>query len=826
MKTVIVGGVAGGASAAARLRRLDENAEIVMFERGEYISYANCGLPYYIGQTIKERDSLLVQTPEAMKDMFNIDVRINSQVKAIDRDKKEVIVMNLVTGDQYRESYDKLVLSPGAMPVKPPIPGIDLENIYTLRTVPDTDAIKEAVDKGRPDKAVVVGGGFIGLEMAENLHSRGIDVTVVEAADQVMAPIDYEMACMVHNHIMSKGVKLYLKDGVKAFHREGNGVNVELQSGKRVGADMVILAIGVKPDVALAADAGLETGQRRGIKVNSYLQTSDPDIYAVGDAIEVNDFVNGGDTVIPLAGPANKQGRIAANNIYGAGEKYRGTQGTSVVKVFDLTVAATGNSEKLLQRVGMDYRKSYTESNSHAGYYPGAFPMNVKLLYAEDGRVLGAQIVGYDGVDKRIDVLAAAIRFGKTVYDLEELELAYAPPYSSAKDPVNMAGYVAANHLKGDMDIIYWDQVDRLERESSFLLDIRVPEEVRTGSIEGSVNIPLNQLRDRISEIPGDKEIIVYCQIGLRAYFAYRILTQKGYKNVRNLSGGYKLYKAVKQAEKNLKGQSGEGSGKTAGTAGEGAEGGSVEQDADAVVRLNACGLSCPGPIMQVYKAIQSMEEGQVLEVTATDPGFVNDIRQWCDSTGNTLLGSGKDQKSFFAKIRKGCAEKDMRTGACEVPGSTDNKTLVVFSGDLDKAIASFVIANGAAAMGRKVTMFFTFWGLNILRKDRLVNVEKGFMDKMFGRMMPRGSKKLGLSNMNMAGLGSRLIRKVMRDKNISSLEELIEQAKENGVRLMACNMSMDVMGIMREELIDGIEVGGVAAYLGEAEKANVNLFI
>ena len=553
MKIVIVGGVAGGASAATRLRRLDENAQIVLFERGEHISYANCGLPYYIGGTIKEREALLVQTPRAMKDKFNIDVRVQSEVTAIDRKNKTVSVTDLRTGKRYDESYDKLILSPGAAPVRPPIPGIEQEGIFSLRTVPDTDAIKEAVDKGKPSEAVVVGGGFIGLEMAENLHSRGIKVTIVEAADQVMAPIDYEMACIVHRHILSKGLKLYLKDGVKAFRKEGKRVKVELQSGKLLAADMVILAIGVRPDVSLAKDAGLEIGERRGIKVNSYLQTSDPDIYAVGDAIEVKDFINGSDTVIPLAGPANKQGRIAANNIYGAGEQYHGTQGTSVVKVFDLTVAATGNSEKTLKGMGMDYRKSYTESDSHAGYYPGASPLNIKLLFAPDGKVLGAQVVGYEGVDKRIDVLASAIRFGRTVYDLEELELAYAPPYSSAKDPVNMAGYVAANCLKGDMKIIHWDQVDQLDRDKVFILDVRPPEETSTGSIEGSMNIPLNDLRARIDEVPRDKEIVVYCKVGLRAYIAYRMLVQKGFRNVKNLSGGYQLYQAVKQAEEALK---------------------------------------------------------------------------------------------------------------------------------------------------------------------------------------------------------------------------------------------------------------------------------
>jgi len=558
MKVVIIGGVAGGASAAARLRRLDESVDIVMFEKGEYISFANCGLPYYIGETIEERDALLVQTPEKMKNRFNIDVRVKSEVLKIDRENKEVVVKELSTGEEYREKYDKLILSPGAFPLKPPIPGIDSKNIFTLRNIPDTDAIKDFVDNKRPKRAVVVGGGFIGLEMAENLYDRGVDVTVVEMANQVMAPVDYEMASIIHGHIISKGVKLYLEDGVKAFEDNASSTDIILQSGKRIRADIIILSIGIKPDIKLAQEAGIEIGERRGIRVNSYLQTSDPDVYAIGDAIEVKDFVNEGNTLIPLAGPANKQGRIAANNICGYEEEYKGTQGTAVVKVFDITVASTGNNEKTLKRLGIEYRKTITDSNSHAGYYPGAFPMTIKLLYTPEGKILGAQIVGYEGVDKRIDVLATAIRFGKSVYDLEELELAYAPPYSSAKDPVNMAGYTASNYLKGDMDVIHFEQIDDIDMDKTFILDVREPEERETGYIKGSVNIPLDQLRNRIHEVPLDKEIVVYCKIGLRAYIAYRILARNGYRNVKNLTGGFKLYDAVKKAEKDLKNQDGE----------------------------------------------------------------------------------------------------------------------------------------------------------------------------------------------------------------------------------------------------------------------------
>lgn len=827
MKVIIIGGVAGGASAAARLRRINEEARIIMFERGEYISFANCGLPYYIGGTIEERDALLVQTPEEMKARFNIDIRVNSEVLLIDRENKKVLVRDLKTGKDYQESYDKIVLSPGTYPLKPPIPGIESKNIYTLRNIPDTDAIKETIDLRKPERAVVVGGGFIGLEMAENLHARGIDVTIVEMADQVMPPLDSEMASIVHEHILSKGVKLFLEDGVKAFREEGDSTVVVLQSGREISADIVILSIGVRPEVKLAKEAGLEIGERGGIKVNSYLQTSDPDIYAIGDAVEVKDFVNGSSTLIPLAGPANKQGRTAANNICGYREEYKGTQGTAIAKVFDLTVAATGNSEKILKKLGIEYRKTVTDSDSHAGYYPGAFPMTIKLLYTPEGRILGAQIVGYNGVDKRIDVLAAAIRFGKSIFDLQELELAYAPPYSSAKDPVNIAGYTASNYLKGLMDVIHWDEIDGLAQEKTFILDVREPDARQAGYIKGSVNIPLSQLRDRIDEVPRDKNIVVYCKIGLTAYIACRMLAQKGYTNVKNLSGGFKLYNAVKQAQKKLEEQY---------------TGQNISANADKKkkreqlegdmmvsgkrVKLNACGLSCPGPVMKVYKAMEELSQGDVLEVYATDPGFLNDIKNWCESTGNMLLESGRDEKGFYAHIRKGPIESVEQAGSHVQGIKNDGKTIVVFSGDLDKAIASFIIANGAAAMGKKVTMFFTFWGLNILRKEEQVRVNKGLMDRMFGMMMPRGSKKLGLSKMNMGGIGARLIRKVMKDKNVSSLEELIDQARGNGVRLVACNMSMDVMGIKREELIDGIEVGGVAAYLGEAEKSNVNLFI
>lgn len=542
MKVLIIGGVAGGASAAARLRRLCEDAEIIMFERGEHISFANCGLPYYIGQKIKDREKLLVQTPAGMGARFNLDIRIKSEVVKIDREKKQVEVRDHIKQENYLESYDYLLLSPGAEPIVPPIPGLEKANAFSLRSLEDTDRIVSVLKGSDMKEAVIVGGGFIGLEMAENLAHIGINVQIVEASSQVMGPLDPEMANIVHRHLKEKGVGLYLNNGVAAFDIKEGKTMIRLADDQVIETDAVILAIGVRPDTRLASDSGLELGARGTIKVNERLQTSDPGIYAVGDAIEVVDFVNGGAAYIPLAGPANRQGRIAADNIAGRSQTYKGTQGTSIAKVFDLTVACTGNNEKTLSRLKIKYKKSYTNSASHAGYYPGAIPMNLKLLFDQEGKILGAQIVGVKGVDKRIDVLATAIRAGLTVYDLEELELAYAPPFSSAKDPVNVAGFVAANILKEDVQVIHWHEIAARDVDTSFLLDTSTREEYEKGHIEGAVNIPLHELRKRINEIPVGKEIIIYCKSGLRSYIGSRILKQKGFKSVKNLSGGYNIY--------------------------------------------------------------------------------------------------------------------------------------------------------------------------------------------------------------------------------------------------------------------------------------------
>lgn len=831
MKTIIVGGVAGGASTAARLRRMDEKSQIIMIERGEYISFANCGLPYYIGGTIEKRDDLLLQTPEDMNKRFDIDVRVKNEVIDIDKENKEITIKDLNTNKEYKESYDNLVLSPGSTPLKPPIKGIEAKNIFLLWNIPDTDNIKNYMDNKNPKRAAVIGGGFIGLEMAENLHDKGMEVSIVEMADQVMAPVDKEMAQITHNHIRSKNVKLILEDGVKEFvYNNDETTTIVLQSGKKVEADIIILSIGIRPNSELAKSAGLKTNARGGIIVDEYLRSSDENIYALGDVIEVIDFNTKEKTMVPLAGPANKQGRIVANNIAGKDEKYEGTQGTSIAKVFDLTVANTGINEKTLKKNALKYKEDYfvalIHSKSNAGYYPGAIPMTIKLIFDKVGKILGSQIVGYNGVDKRIDVIATAIRFNGTIYDLKKLELAYAPPYSSAKDPVNMAGFTAENILKGIVDVINFEEIKDLDLNNTIILDVREDIETQLGSIENSINIPIDELRDRLDEIDKDKEIIVYCAIGVRGYIAARILTQNGFKNVKNLNGGYSTYSCMNCNDDDCAIESCNTDinydkyGNPEITK-------NIEEKEIKTIKLNACGLQCPGPIMQVFEKMKELENGDILEVEATDPGFMSDIKTWANKTGNTLVKTEKREKSFAALLKKGKNKSKSKVQDEQVNiEKRHDKSMVVFSGDLDKAIASFIIANGAASMGRDVTMFFTFWGLNILRKDEKVHTDKGFMDKMFAKMMPRGSKKLGLSRMNMAGMGSKMIRKVMNDKNIDSLEDLISKAMENGVNVVACAMSMDVMGIKEEELIDGVEIGGVANYLGAAEDSDVNLFI
>ena len=814
MNYLIIGGVAGGATVAARLRRMDEKANIILFERGKYVSYANCGLPYYIGDTINNREKLFVQTAKGFTDRFRIDIRTEQEVTAIRPDKKEVEIKNLSTGETYTETYDKLVLSPGAEPLRPGIEGIGSKKIFTLRNVPDTDTIKNYVNTENPKRAIVVGGGFIGLEMAENLHDLGIQVDVVEMANQVMAPLDFSMAAIVHRQLTDKGVGLHLEDGVSRFEEKDGGVTVHLRSGKQIATDMVLLSIGVRPETKLAKDAGLAIGERGGIAVNDYMQTSDADIYALGDAVEVRHLVTGQPALIPLAGPANKQGRIVADNIvFGNKKKYPGSIGTSIAKVFDLTVAAAGANAKLLQQNNIPYISSYTHGASHAGYYPGAVPLSIKILFApENGKLLGAQIVGFNGVDKRIEMLAQVIQRGGTVHDLAELEHAYAPPYSSAKDPVNMAGFVAENILNKKSRIIQWRELAELPADT-IRIDVRTHDEYKLGTIPGFINIPVDELREHLDELPKEKPIVVTCAVGLRGYLAYRILVQNGFKHVRNLSGGYKTWSVATAPIKEIVSHKPE--------IPESTSYGNSDSQIN-LLKVDACGLMCPGPVMQLKKNYEALKIGEQLQITATDQAFGKDVTSWCKMTGAELVALENKNGVVAATIRK-----QEKTASCEISrNNADNKTLIVFSDDLDKALASFVIANGAASTGKKVTMFFTFWGLNVIKKQHKPTVTKDIFGKMFGWMLPTHSGKLKLSKMNMGGAGSWMMRLIMKRKRIDSLESLIQKAIDNGVEMIACTMSMDVMGVQKEELMDNVTLGGVASYLERAEEANVNLFI
>ena len=543
MKYIIVGAVAGGASTAARLRRMDEHAEIIIFEKGAYISYANCGLPYYIGNVITDRNKLFVQTAASFHQRFNIDVRVQTEVTAIDPASKTITAKDQITGEVYNESYDKLVLSPGAEPIRPPFPGINNEGIFTLRNVIDTDYIKSYIQQKNVKKAVVIGAGFIGLEMAESLHGIGLHVSIIEMGNQILAPLDFPIAAIVQQHIRSKNVDLRLNTAVTSFTKEADQLTVHLKSGDMIDADIVILSIGVKPDTRLALAAGLKIGDAKGIWVNEYLQTSDANIYAVGDAIEFKNPITEQSMITYLAGPANKQGRICANNIVlGNVQKYNGSINTAIVKVFDMTVATAGTASKYLTTANINHIVSTTHNGSHAGYYPGAKQMSIQIAFSpEDGRLFSAQIAGFDGVDKRIDVLSSAIRRNSTIYELTEFEHAYAPPYSSAKDPINMAGFVAENILLKRLNIFYWNELPKISKDD-LLLDVRRADEFAAGKIANAMNIPVDEIRSRLHEIPKDKQIYIYCEAGLRGYLAQRILLQNGFDKVSNLSGGYYLW--------------------------------------------------------------------------------------------------------------------------------------------------------------------------------------------------------------------------------------------------------------------------------------------
>ena len=807
-KVLIVGGVAGGASTATRLRRLDESLEIVIFEKGEYVSFANCGLPYYIGDIIQNRESLLVQTPESLKVRFNLDVRVNSEVVGVNGKDKKVKVKTK-NGEEYEEIFDFLVLAPGAKPIFPAIKGIENKKIFTLRNINDMDKIKSEIKNNAIKKAVVVGGGYVGIETAENLKHLGIDTTLVEAAPHILAPFDSEISNILEYELVNNGINLMISEKVVEFQEDANKIIIKLESGKSVTTDMVILSIGVSPDTKFLEGSGINLGERGHILVNENLETNIDGVYALGDSILVKNYITNQNVGIQLAGPANRQGRIVAGNIVGRNEKYKGSLGTAIIKIFELTGASTGLNERSLKQLNITYEKIYLHPNNHAAYYPGASPITIKALYSKENRqILGAQAVGISGVDKFIDVIATTIKFKGTIDDLTELELAYAPPFLSAKSPANMLGFIGKNIEDKLLEQVFMEDLKNYNEKEIIILDLREKLELISGKFDNSINIPLSELRKRYIELSKDKEIWTYCAVGLRGYIATRFLAQKGYR-VKNLAGGIKIkektfVKAQKETSFN--------------------EENDYNFDKEEKY-LDLSGLSCPGPLVKIKERMDKLKENEKLKVKVSDPGFYNDIQAWSKVTKNSILSLNKKNGISYAILAKGENSKIIKKeDKNQIIEDNSNMTIVVFSGDLDKAIAAFIIANGALAMGKKVTMFFTFWGLSILKKKNLA--KKSFIEKMFAMMLPKNSQDLPVSKMNFFGIGAKMIRSVMKKKNIMSLEELIKKAEDLGVNITACTMSMDVMGISREELIDGINYGGVGQYLGETEKSNNNLFI
>ncbi|KAF0093191.1 MAG: FAD-dependent pyridine nucleotide-disulfide oxidoreductase [Puniceicoccaceae bacterium 5H] len=815
LRLVIVGGVAGGASTAARARRLCENAEITLIERGPDVSFANCGLPYYIGGEIQDRSRLAVQTPQSLQEMLNLQVHTRTEVVAIDRQHKTVRVRNLEDAQERELPYDKLLLAPGASPVRPPLPGIDHPQIHTLRNLADMDRIKNAATDAA--SVTIIGAGFIGLEVAEQMVHLGKQVRVVEMQPQVLAQMDREMVRPLEDELRQHGVELVLGDGIASFADDSGKVRATLKSGRELESDVVLLSIGVRPESQLAKDAGLELGARGHITVNEFQQTSDPDIYAVGDVVETAEPILGERTAIPLGGPANRQGRTAADHIFRPDlvNPYPGSLGTAIVRVFDFAAGVTGYTEARLKQADHPYETVTVTDYAHASYYPGAQHLTLKIVWdPKDGCLLGAQAVGAEGVDKRLDVLATALRARLTIDDLCHLELSYAPPFGSAKDVINIAGFAATNLRDGLNRRIELDDLD-----GATLLDVRPAAMAEIQPIPGARSIPLGELRNRLDELDRSKPVATICNLGKMSYFGARILSQNGFESY-SVTGGAKVNLPKEPAPASSP------PAKPAPAPQPKAEAPAASAEEEPALRLDASGLACPGPIMRVKNAVDELEAGQVLEVSVTDSGFLQDFPAFCRSQGHELIFVEKREGKVVGRLRKQgqTADAPAQTAA---PAQRKGTTLVVFSQDLDKALASLVIANGALAMGKEVTLFFTFWGLNVLRKDHAPAVAgKTFMDKMFGWMMPRGVNRLPLSNMHMGGMGTALMKHRMASKNLPNLPDLLDSARQSGARLVACSMSMEAMGIRAEELIDGVEVGGVADFLAATEDSAASLFV
>ncbi len=812
MKVIVIGGVAGGAGAAARLRRLDESAEIILLERGECISYANCGLPYHLGKVIPERSALLVMSPEKFRERFAVDVRTRSEAVAIDREKKTVSIRNGKTGETTMESYDKLVIATGASPVPAVIPGADLPGVFHLWTIADMDRLEARLNEGAK-RAMVIGGGFVGVELAENLRERGLEVTVIQRGKQLLPTLDFEMSNLLAAELRRLGIRVELEAETAAFAPGPDGLNLTLKDGRSLSADFAVLSIGVRPNSELAAAAGLALGKRGHIVVDEELRTSDPDIYAVGDVIEVRDPILGGVTAIALAGPANKQARIAADNIAGRHSRYPGTRGTSVIKVGRLTAASTGCTERRLAETGVKYQKIYLHPASNASYYPGGAPLHMKLIFGDGGAILGAQIIGMKGADKRIDVISTAMCAGLTADRLAGLELAYAPPYASAKDPVNLAGMIAENILNGTSKTAQFDALP----SDAFLLDTRETAEVENGAIPGAKHIPLGALRTRLGELPKDRTIYITCQSGLRGYVAERILRQHGF-DAANLSGGYLTWKMFHPSPIPAPSSP---AGKSGGARKDG------EQPVSSVpvkLTVDVRALACPGPVVRLKQEMDALQPGDTLELLAP-LSFEPDLDSWLQSTGHQAL-SRETGGDFLRAVLRKKTEVSSAAGLPARSAGEHSAAIVLFSNDLDKAMAALIIACGMAAAGAKVGIFFTFWGLSVLRRDPAPPVRKSLMGRLFGWMLPKGAGHLKLSKMNMGGLGTAMMNQVMADQNVTSLPELLSQARALGVRFIACEMAMGVMGISREELIDVDEVAGVASFVELAKHSGNTLFI
>ncbi len=814
MKICVVGGELSGVSTALRLRRLDEKAEIVLFSIGEELMQAKSVMTYYVGGVVSSRENLILRTNDELEDRFNIDLRLGHKLEGIDSENKEITLSVLGGEERVKETYDKLILATGARVSKDSMDyvkswAVDNEGaeIFEVSNISEADGLKAYIEENSPKKAIVLGSTGPAIEMAENLAGLGLDVYLVNRGAKLLDGYDRDM--------------LYILDA----HLKQNGVDV-VEELEGIKADFAVVTDVLSPNTDYLEGSGVDLSETSHIVVDSSFETSVKDVYALGSAVRIkyDDILR---PVILASGEINREGRILADVIMGKASTYKGFLGTSIVKAFDLTCGRIGVTEDDLIEAGKVVKKDYEvlvmQPDSGDGYYPGHMPLTLKVIFDMSGLLLGAQIVGYEGVDKRIDVLATAMNFGANIRDLSNLELAYAPPYSSSNDPIHMVGFVGENTLDLEYEYCSLSELDDVDRAKAQIVDVREDIEYDMGTIDGAVNIPLNDLRKRMSELSTEKPVYLFCKTGVRGYYATRILNANGYK-VYNLLDGYTAYKNKRESLEAVVEREeikvNEGTGSAPVVSAELAPGCQRYE-------LDACGLQCPGPILQVYKKLNDLNDGDILSVTATDPGFASDIKKWCESTGNTLIEFGKKDKRVFAEIKKGSAETPAQaSGGTTLASLPNDKTIVVFSGDLDKAIAALIIANGAAAMGRNVTMFFTFWGLNVLRKNEKQNVKKDFMSKMFASMMPRGSKKLGLSKMNMFGMGPKMIRNLMKKKNVDSLETLIQTALDNGVNMIACNMSMDLMGITEEELIDGVNLGGVATYLGCAESADTNLFI